>query len=138
MSITWFSLMLSENSSRFIPWWGWLILILILLLLLWLWFGREEEDVAAKVSTDGAAAPSNDLKKIEGIGPKVERLLNEAGITTYAQLADADLNKLVDILENARLQMIDPTTWAEQARLADEGDWDSLHKLQEELKGGRR
>ncbi len=138
MSNTLFSLMLSENSSRGIPWWGWLILILALFVLLWLWFGREEEGADPKALAAETPAPPDDLKKIEGIGPKVERLLNEAGITTYAQLANADLSKLAEILEEAHLQMMDPGTWAEQARLAAAGHWEALQKLQEELKGGKR
>jgi predicted flap endonuclease-1-like 5' DNA nuclease len=34
-------------------------------------------------------AEADDLKKIEGIGPKLEEVFNEAGINTYAELASA-------------------------------------------------
>ena len=44
----------------------------------------EVEETASVVSTEG-----DDLTKIEGIGPKIAELLNNAGITTFAQLANA-------------------------------------------------
>ncbi len=60
----------------------------------------------------------DDLEIIEGIGPKIAGLLKAAGITTFAQLADVDLERVQEILRAANLRLADPTTWAEQARLA--------------------
>ena len=77
------------------------------------------------------------LQKLEGICPKVASLLNENGITTFAQLADTPVDKLQEILDANKLQMIHPGSWPEQAKLAAAGDWDALQKLQDELKGGR-
>jgi len=145
-----FTLMMAENSSKSgIPWWVWVILIIILLVILWYWFGREEEDVPAvempaeKLQTTTEPAPvtpalSEDLKKIEGIGPKVASLLNEAGIITFQEMVDAGAEKLEAILDEAGLQMINAGTWPEQAKLAAAGDWEGLTKLQDELKGGKR
>ncbi len=79
----------------------------------------------------------DDLEIIEGIGPKIAGLLKAAGITTFAQLAEADLGRVQEILRAANLRLADPTTWAEQARLAAEGDWSALETLQNQLKGGR-
>lgn len=134
-----FSLLAAENGSGGIPWWVWVILIIILLVLLWFWFGREE-DTEEVPPTKAEAAPvqPDDLKKIEGIGPKVAGLLNQAGITTFQQMVDAGAEKLESILDGAGLQMIDADTWPEQAKLAAAGDWEGLAKLQEELKGGKR
>lgn len=86
-----------------------------------------------------AAAKADDLKKIEGIGPKIATLLNEAGINTFADLAAANADSIREILENAgsRYKVHDPTTWAQQAALAAAGEWDELQKLQDELKGGK-
>ena len=82
--------------------------------------------------------PDN-LRKIEGIGPKMNRILNEAGIETFAQLAAKTADELREILDAGGASKInDPTTWPEQAALAADGDWDGLEKLQGELKGGRR
>jgi len=81
--------------------------------------------------------PDN-LTLIEGIGPKIQGLLQDVGITTFAQLADADVDHLVELLKGAGLHMVDPETWKEQARLAAGGKWEELEALQKELKGGHR
>jgi predicted flap endonuclease-1-like 5' DNA nuclease len=60
------------------------------------------------------------------------------GIKTFGQLADSKIEDIQAILDEAKIRIANPTTWAEQAKLAAKGDWDSLAKLQENLKGGRR
>ncbi|MBN1262166.1 MAG: hypothetical protein JXB35_15920 [Anaerolineae bacterium] len=85
-----------------------------------------------------AEAPPDDLKRIEGIGPKVARLLGENGIQTYATLAETELARLESILREAGLPFMDPATWPQQATLAASQDWDGLVVLQEQLRGGRR
>ncbi len=96
------------------------------------------EAVVTEVVEETPPTP-DDLKVIEGIGPKIERLLHEAGILTYAQLAATDVERLREILTEAKLiNIADPTTWPEQAALAAAGKWDELKALQDELKGGRR
>ena len=80
----------------------------------------------------------DDLKKIEGIGPKVEKVLKNAGIKSYESLSRADAASIQNVLNEAGLQMMSPEGWIEQANLAAKGDWAGLEKLQGELKGGRR
>lgn len=80
----------------------------------------------------------DDLKRIEGIGPKVAELLQSAGITTFEQLAQSDVEHLGQILKEVGLAMINPATWPEQARLAAARDWDAFQVLQAELKSNRR
>jgi len=80
----------------------------------------------------------DDLKRIEGIGPKISQVLREAGIRTYSDLAAASPAALKDILQEARIRLADPETWPEQGKLAAAGDWEALKALQGELKGGRR
>ena len=60
---------------------------------------------------------ANDLKKVNGIGPKMEIILNQNGITTYKQLAKTKIASLREILAEAgpRYRMLDPKTWAKQA-----------------------
>ncbi len=127
--------------------WVWIvaamILLILLALLIWWLFLRipvEKPAPAAPPPAKPAAPPQpDDLKVIEGIGPKIASLLADAGITTFAQLAAADVGRLKQILTDAGLEhLADPTTWPEQARLASAGDWAALEKLQDELKGGRR
>ena len=66
--------------------------------------------------------------------------LNEAGIKTYKDLATAKKAAVQEVLATAgsRYKMHDPTTWMEQAKLAEAGNWDKLEKLQKELKGGKK
>ncbi len=99
----------------------------------------EEKEVApVAVANEGGIKP-DDLKKVEGIGPKIEQLLNAAGISTFAELAMADIEQLKAILVEAgsRYKMHDPTTWPQQSALAAAGKWDELKTLQDELNGGR-
>ena len=95
---------------------------------------------AKKTSKKKLETGKDDLKKIEGIGPKIEGLFNDAGITTYQAFIKADPKKLKDILtaSGPRYRLADPTTWQEQAKLADAGQWDDLKVLQKELKHGKR
>lgn len=80
----------------------------------------------------------DDLKKIEGIGPKIEGILHDAGITTFAALADTSVAQLEKIVrEDAGIRVAFPDTWPEQAQLAAAGSWAALEALQDELKGGR-
>lgn len=80
----------------------------------------------------------DDLIKIEGIGPKINSILHEAGIHTFADLAQADVERLREILLQAGLRVNDPTTWPEQAALAAAGKWEELQTLQDQLNAGRR
>ena len=79
-----------------------------------------------------------DLSRIEGIGPKIDAVLKDAGISTYSQLAETEVSQLQVILKKASLSRFNPETWPEQASLIAKGDWDGLTALQEELQGGRR
>lgn len=81
---------------------------------------------------------SEDLEVIEGIGPKIAGVLRAAGITTLAQLAAADVERLKAILHEGEVRIGDPTTWPEQAALAASGKWDEFEQLTAQLKGGRR
>jgi len=135
-------------------------------LLWWLWSHRDEEEEAPALELKGGPSPvepgveeqvpeiaaeaekaeeappePDDLKRIEGIGPKMSSVLQEAGITTFAQLAEADVSHLEQVLEEADprlLRLANPATWTEQAALAAAGEWEALEALQNELKGSRR
>ncbi len=98
-----------------------------------------EETKSEEASTTVEDVKPDDLKKIEGIGPKISELLVNAGIKTFQQLSEADVDHLKSILEEAgsRYRMHDPTTWPQQSGLAASGQWDELKKLQDELDGGR-
>ncbi|MBE7554462.1 MAG: DUF4332 domain-containing protein [Anaerolineales bacterium] len=90
------------------------------------------------VQAQAPTAP-DDLKVIEGIGPRIAALLQSAGITTFAQLAQTEVSRLEQLLVEANLRRLaDPATWPEQARLAAAGDWEAFKALTDQLKGGRR
>jgi len=84
------------------------------------------------------AVKADDLKKIEGIGPKIAEIFAAAGIDSFAKLAKADVAKLKEILEAAgsRYASKVPDSWPKQAKMAADGKWDELKKWQEEVKGG--
>ncbi|WP_421791243.1 helix-hairpin-helix domain-containing protein [Hyphobacterium sp.] len=46
-----------------------------------------KKSAAEKASKDGASASADDLTAIKGVGPKAAAALEEAGITTFAQIA---------------------------------------------------
>lgn len=80
----------------------------------------------------------DDLKKLWGIGPKIERVLNDNGIYLYSQIASVPADRITDILRRAgsRFRMSSNKlheSWPKQARLADRGEWDELKALTDKL-----
>ena len=92
-----------------------------------------------KAAPKKATAKADDLKKIEGIGPKAAEALTNAGIGTFALLAKANPAKIKEILTEAssRMAHLEPATWPQQAKLAADGKWDELKELQDKLDGGK-
>ena len=79
------------------------------------------------------AMPGDDLKRIEGIGPKYAGLLREAGINTFADLAASDEATLAAIIGAPAWRRVDYAMWIEQARLAAAGEEEELAELQARL-----
>lgn len=90
----------------------------------------------AAATTATLAASSDDLEKIEGIGPKIAGLMRDAGVTTFAQLAAMDHAAIKAILNEGGVRA-DPTTWPQQAQLAAEGRWEEFQQLLDQLVAGR-
>lgn len=97
-----------------------------------------DDDVVAQdaVAQDAVIDPHpavevDDLTKLEGIGPKINELLQGAGIRTYQQLAETPVETLSRVLETAgpRFRLHNPESWPRQARLAADGRWDELDEL---------
>lgn len=148
------------DTAPGLPWWGWLIIILIIFLLFWLVFrSRPEEEVktppaeAAKTAEPpleapvraveaplevaSAPLPPDDLTLIEGIGPKINAILQAAGVNTFAQLAALEPAQIMSILTAGGIRLADASTWPEQAGMAARGEMERLRLYQETLKGGR-
>ena len=62
---------------------------------------KKATATAGKVVATATAVVKDDLKLINGIGPKLEKMFNEGGIQTFAQLAKASEAKIKGILEKA-------------------------------------
>lgn len=99
----------------------------------------EEAPVAEAPAEAKKAANGDDLKKIEGIGPKISELLSSAGLDTFQKVADSTPDQIREILLEAgkRYAAHNPDTWPKQAAMAAEGKWDELQVWQDEMKGGR-
>lgn len=113
----------------------------------------ERTDLEAQIAAGGKGAKASesvfvfagtkykkdDLKIVEGIGPKIEDLLHKAGIYSWESLAESSPDRIRGILDQAGndYAMHDPSSWPQQAGLAAAHDWDLLKKLQDELVAGR-
>lgn len=142
-------------------WWGINIGVLIALGVWW-WLDRQSkanatvkvqplvlppDDEDIEVSGEGDATSRvveavveepDDLKIVEGIGPRSAQALLEAGVLTFKKLATMEADAIQAVLRAAGVRVPYPETWPEQASLAAAGDWDALKELQGTLKGGRR
>ena len=96
-------------------------------------------------SNDPEPAPSSnsqsietipeDLKVVEGIGPKIELLLKESGIKGLKELSVVPIENLKEILAKggSRYKLNDPTSWPEQARLLVSGQFDRFKTFTSDL-----
>ena len=125
------------NSS--LSWLLWVVLIVFLLIVLIGWWVSRNKGEQVKVQPEAPAKKSaDDLTVLEGVGPKVAKILTEAGYASFADLAKADPVEVDKVLDANKLQMLDSAGWIDQAKLAAAGDMEGLAKLQDELKGGRK
>ncbi|MFC2029251.1 4Fe-4S binding protein [Chloroflexota bacterium] len=100
---------------------------------------KKAEEAAAAEAAAASASP-DDLERIEGIGPKISKVLNAAGVTTYLGLSKMKPDQITEILAKADpdlLKLAEPATWPNQSRLAAGGKWEALERYQEKLRAGR-
>ncbi len=97
------------------------------------------ETVKAQKPKPPQSPHGDNLKRIEGIGPKVSEVLKKAGITTFKQLAEMTPEQISEILasEGDRFVNQDTSTWPRQAELAAKGEWEALRAWQEDMKTQR-
>lgn len=81
----------------------------------------------------------DDLKIVEGIGPKIEELFHNAGIRTWKALSETSVEKCQQILDNAgeKFRIHKPATWPKQCELACLGKWNELKQWQDQMSGGK-
>jgi predicted flap endonuclease-1-like 5' DNA nuclease len=96
-------------------------------------------DADLAFSIMGKKIKQDDLKIVEGIGPKIEELYHGAGITTWKSLSETAVEKSQAILDAAgeRFAVHNPGTWAKQAEMAYHGKWKELKEWQDTLDGGK-
>jgi hypothetical protein len=99
---------------------------------------QEQVEVRHEAPKSRGGKPADYLTKIEGVGPKVRKVLKGMGIETFDDLARAKVSDVQAALNAAGLQMMNPEGWIDQAKLAAKGDWAGFEKLQRKLKGGRK
>ena len=99
----------------------------------------SEDQLAAGKSVFGFKIKQDDLKIIEGVGPKIEGLLKDANLKTWWAVGNSEVDTIKKILEDAgpRYRLADPTTWPQQASYAAKGEWQKLKEYQDRLDGGR-
>ncbi len=96
-------------------------------------------DAGAAKAVFGKKIKLDDLKIVEGIGPKIEGLFHNFEIKTWKALSEASIEKCQEVLNSGgeRYRIHNPGTWPKQAKLAYEGKWEELLKWQDELDGGK-
>ncbi len=96
-------------------------------------------DAGLAKSIFGKKIVADDLKVVEGIGPKISELFQDNGIKTWYQLSKAPVERCQEILNigGKRFEIHKPDTWPMQAGLAFDGKWEELLKLQDDLDGGK-
>ncbi|MBK6754141.1 MAG: hypothetical protein IPG69_11255 [Flavobacteriales bacterium] len=94
---------------------------------------------SALSKTYGRRIAKDDLRLVEGIGPKIAEHLGKHGLKTWSDVATAKPEELKRLLSEAgdHFHMHDPTSWPKQCRLMVEDRWEELRKYQRKLSSAR-
>lgn len=97
---------------------------------------QPDIEVAATPTPAGEPAKPDDLTKLGGVGPKLAEAMQAAGITHFTQIAEMGGEAVGKRLSDngVRYAKAAAETWAEQAKLAAQGDWKGLKDYQDSLK----
>jgi large subunit ribosomal protein L21 len=108
--------------------------------------GVSKAEAAAVIPAQKALASSvaatkagkDNLEIIEGIGPKIAKVLVDGGISTFALLAAAKADDVTAMLKasGGRFSLANPASWAEQAALLRDGKMAEFKALTDALVGG--
>ena len=81
----------------------------------------------------------DDLKIVEGIGPKIEGLFHNYNIKTWKALSRVSVAKCREVLDSGgeKYRLHDPASWPMQAKMCYQGKWKELYRWQEEHKHGK-
>lgn len=96
-------------------------------------------DADAAKAVFGKTIKQDDLKVVEGIGPKIEEMFHAGGIKTWKALSETAVARCQEILDGGgeRYKVHDPASWPMQAKMCYEGKWAELLKWQDEHDHGK-
>jgi large subunit ribosomal protein L21 len=100
--------------------------------------GSAQAALAAPISRAPQKGGKDDIELIEGIGPKIAKVLADNGITTFAKLAETQPADMTAMLKasGGRFGLASTESWPQQAALLRDGKLDEFKKLTDELVGG--
>ena len=78
--------------------------------------GTPVAGASAAASAPAAVAVADDLRLILGIGPKNMEILNDAGVTTFEQLAGLTVDQIQEIMPDTQDARVEREDWIGQAR----------------------
>lgn len=96
---------------------------------------KEEKAKPAKKASKPTKA--DDFTKLYGVGPSIAKSLKKIEIDSFKQLSELSADVLVEKLIANGANVVNKGavgSWAEQAKLANAGDFDGLKAFQKELK----
>lgn len=76
----------------------------------------EINRLQAQLAVPAAPVAADQLQEIQGIGQVFAKRLNDAGIFTFAQLAELSPERLREIIQPQEWQSLDFAAWLAQAR----------------------
>ncbi len=96
-------------------------------------------NAAAAKAALGKTVKQDDLKIVEGIGPKISDMFISTGIKTWKDLSETTVAECQKVLDGGgnRYKVHDPASWPMQAKMAYEGKWSELAKWQDEHDHGK-
>jgi large subunit ribosomal protein L21 len=100
--------------------------------------GSAKADTAAPLVLAPQKGGRDDIELIEGIGPKIAKVLADNGITSFAKLADTQPEAITAMLKasGGRFSLASTDTWPRQAALLRDGKMAEFKQLTDELVGG--
>ena len=96
-------------------------------------------NAAAAKAALGKTVKQDDLKIVEGIGPKISEMFISTGIKTWKALSETSVAECQKVLDGGgnRYKVHDPASWPMQSKMAYEGKWSELAKWQDEHDHGK-
>lgn len=96
-------------------------------------------DATAAKAALGKNIKQDDLKIVEGIGPKIAGLFHSFDIKTWKALSEVSVSKCKEVLNSGgeKYRMHDPSSWPMQGKMCYEGKWKELARWQEEHRWGK-